>query len=293
MGDLYFNNLNIESNKLSYCVDMLRLSCKMSALDYANLIKPFSIEPCFSMYEKSAINEFKMNHNYKGVDCSFWFGYMPNSEFYNNSVSISNPKALHNFTIEFNPNKCQDNKYLIYILEHMFDIKLVSVDFACDLPFSITDLDFIPVNKSFKHILDTPNGRTYYFGKGDKRIKIYDKTKESNLDYDLTRIEISVKVDKPFKELKTVDLSSLVFPLVSSSEYQLDFSDTNLDSTLKAILFACDNGFPVSYLSRRYQQKVKDYKIKKSSIEICPSLFYKTLINYLDYYFNVINIYNI
>lgn len=287
MGDLYLNNLNIISNKLSYCVDMIRLSCKISARDFALLIKAFSNEPNISEYEKSAINEFKMNFNYKDQDCSFWFGYLPNSEFYNSNSSISNPNALHNLTVEFNPNKCKDNKFLLYLLDHMQSIKLVSCDLACDLPFPITDLDFIPVNKSFKHILDTPEGRTYYFGKGDKRIKIYDKTKEAKLDYDLTRVEISVKVDKELKDIKSVDFSDLSFPLISCREYQLDFSDTELDSTLKAILFACDNGFPISYLSRRYQEKIKSYKIKKSSIEIDLALFNKTLINYLDYYFHV------
>lgn len=266
---------------------MLRLSSKISVKDFSVFTRAFANEPLFKQYERFGLNEFKFNYNYKDEDCSFWFGFLSNSEYLKGDSSLSNPNALHNFTIEFNPNKCEDNSYLLYILSHLHNIKIVSCDLACDLPFNINQLDFIPVNKSFKHMFDTPEGLTYYFGKGDNRIKIYDKTKEANLDYDLTRVEISVKVDKDLKDIKSIDFSKLTFPIVSCSEYQTTLEDNNIDDTLKVHLWAVEHGYPVQYMSRVYQKKIKDYKIKKSPIDFDTTLFNKALINYLDYYFNI------
>lgn len=266
---------------------MLRLSCRMSVKDFSRITNYFSCEPLFKQYEQFGINEFKFNYAYKDDLCSFWFGFISNSEFIKGNASFSNPLALHNFTIEFNPNKCKDNKFLMFILKQMNDIRIVSCDLACDLPYNINQLEFIPQNKSFKHFFDTPDGLTYYFGKGDKRIKIYDKTKEANLDFDLTRIEISVKVDLLLKDIKSVDFSKLTFPIVSCSEYQTTLDDNDIDATLKVHLFALEHGYPLPYMSRVYQKKLKDFKIKKSPIEFNTSTFNKTLINYIDYYFHV------
>lgn len=292
MSSIYLDNLIInEPNKVVYCVDMLRLSCLLTPVEFDNMVKAFRFEPNAKQYEQFGLDQFKFNLSYRDENCGFWFGYISNSESINGGSNLMNVNNRHNFTLEFNPNKCKDNKFLLFVLGNMHNIKLVSCDLACDIPCSIVDLDFIPINKSHKVTFDTPDGITYYFGKGDKRIKIYDKTKESNLDFDLTRIEMSVKINKLLTDIKSIDFSSLVFPLVSIKEYQVNLEDLNIDSTLKAVLFAVDNGYPVSFLSRRYQEKVKDYKIKKSPIEIVGANFNKTLFKYLCFYFPFVNDY--
>lgn len=288
MSDLYLDNLNyIDPKNISYCVDMIRLSCPLNSYEFNNILKPFTLEPNAKMFENFQLDKFKHNVNYVGENCSFWFGWLSNSELLKGNASLQNPLVRHNFTCEFNPNKCRDNPFLQFVLDNMHDIKIVSVDLACDFPFDITELDFTSVNKSHKTTFDTPEGITYYFGKGDKRIKIYDKRKESNLDYDLTRIEMSVGLNILLKDSKSIDFSKLCFPIVSTSSYQTNLEDLSLNDTMKVVLFALDKGYPISHLSRRFQEKVKNYKIKKSLIEITPSHFNKTLVNYLDYYFNI------
>ena len=43
------------------------------------------------------------------------------------------------------------------------------------------------------------DNKTYYIGRSNNRIKIYNKKLESNLDYDLTRVEITSKIDLEYK----------------------------------------------------------------------------------------------
>lgn len=88
--------------------------------------------------------------------------------------------------------------------------------------------------------------------------KIYNKTIESNLDYSLTRYEVTLETDfdfmfeyPPFKKINFVTLC------------RTPYFSYGGDSTTDAILFAVNNGFPFKDLSRRY----KDY-IKKDLIGI-------------------------
>ena len=96
--------------------------------------------------------------------------------------------------------------------------------------------------------------------KNDGRFKIYNKKIESNLNItgDLTRIEISREVDDfPIGDLKLFSYGNM-FPSLYLSNYLYSFNDYK-DTTLLAILYAVQNGFPLKDLSRRYKEKDKNY----------------------------------
>lgn len=101
--------------------------------------------------------------------------------------------------------------------------------------------------------------KLFIFGKTDNRIKIYNKKIESNLDIkgDLTRIEISKKLDD--YEVKKICFYHFdnVFPDLYLNEYLYSFKDYE-DKTLLAILYAVQNDFPIDNLTRRYKEKVKN-----------------------------------
>ena len=81
MSDLYLDNLNyIDPKNISYCVDMIRLSCPLNSYEFNNILKPFTLEPNAKMFENFQLDKFKHNVNYVGENCSFWFGWLSNSE---------------------------------------------------------------------------------------------------------------------------------------------------------------------------------------------------------------------
>ena len=133
---------------------------------------------------------------------------------------------LYNFTVEFNPNKLKDNKILKYLFTFGKDWFLRSMDIACDVPVSIVDIVW---DRGRKRLFS--NGfydKTIYMGKGDKRVKIYNKKLESNLAIagDLTRIEVSKEFDDfPIKNIKCFDIPNDIFPVLYINKYIYSLSD--------------------------------------------------------------------
>lgn len=105
-------------------------------------------------------------------------------------------------------------------------------------------------------------------GRSNNRIKIYNKKIESNLDYELTRVEITSKIDFKVKDIFFYSYN-VKLPEIYLNDYLYTFSDYE-DKTLLAILYAVQNGYSLNDLSRRYKDKIKGlleggYKIELSN----------------------------
>lgn len=97
--------------------------------------------------------------------------------------------------------------------------------------------------------------RTYYIGRSNNRIKIYNKKIEKGLNYDLTRLEITSKLDFDVNMIEFYDYN-VALPDLFLNNYLYTFKDYE-DKTMLAILYAVQSGFNISDLSRRYKDKVK------------------------------------
>lgn len=256
---MYFDS--ITKNNITYSIDMLRLTTRISYNDFTEL--EFRINTIYAdyikkQYQSSRFVDFQYNYNIEIEEgISFWFGFLHNSEK-RNAISDT---TTYNFTIEFNPNKLKMNKLLCSILYSFSDWSLKSFDLACDLPVSI--LDIIGFDKGRRKDIKTISmgfdNKTIYIGKTDNRIKIYNKKIESNLDIEghLTRIEISKQLEN--YEIKRICFYHFdnVFPELYLNEYLYSFKDYE-DKTLLAVLYAVQNDFPLDSLTRRYKEKVKN-----------------------------------
>lgn len=108
-----------------------------------------------------------------------------------------------------------------------------------------------------------------YIGKGDGRVKIYNKKRESDLAITgvMTRVEVSRQVDDfRIYEAKYLDYDG-IFPNIYLANYVYSLSDYSKDKTLMALLYAVQSGYPMKELSRSYRCKVKElleggYKLK-------------------------------
>ena len=297
-----------DENFYNYSVDMIRISCKMSSEFFTKKIDSrLSLLPGVSRWTTTRINLFKNNYCIDDDGGrAFWVGFISNSEIYCGSGGVGNPKHKYNFTLEFNPNKIHDNSSFDKLIKYIFSLSyddyisfplewsIISCDFAFDIKENILNIGGF--DKGRKRCLKTfDNGgedKTYYIGKDDNRLKIYNKKLESNLDYECTRIELSHSLNK--KLVRTIlrngnifDLKlDKCFPNLHLKEYQYTFDDESVDSTLKAVLYAVNCGYPVNELSRRYKDKVSEFMNKKSPIKIEASRFNQSLYLVLYYYFD-------
>lgn len=98
--------------------------------------------------------------------------------------------------------------------------------------------------------------RTYYMGRTNNRIKIYNKKVESNLDREMTRIEITSKLDNVTMRNYMLYNYNVELPKLYLNNYLISFNDLE-DKTLLAVVHAVQNGFPLNDLSRRYKDKVQ------------------------------------
>jgi len=270
---------SVQDNNIVYSVDMIRLKTYISYSLFTEV--EFRFNTCWEEYvEKKwtsgrAFNFF-YNYNIKIEDgISFYFGFLHNSEKRSDNDSLS-----YNFTIEFNPNKVQDNKILLYLLDLSNEWYIKSLDMACDLRINILDIVYDKgLKRSVKSISNGFDDKTYYIGKGNGRVKIYNKKRESdlNLDYDLTRVEVSLEYDDfNIKNMIMYKIDKKVFPELWLQKYSYSFSEYK-DKTMLAILYAVQNGFPINELSRAYKTKLKNmlemgYKIKFNNVAACQAV---------------------
>lgn len=289
---LYFNNLNVtDKNEYCYCVDMLRLRCCITVEVFERCVasKLFIYKDKIESWDSTKICDFYHNYNYTDETCSFWFGFISNKEkSLSSGCSLQNEHKQFNLTIEFNPNKVKDNKLLLHILKCSTNWYVKSVDFAVDIKTNI--LNVVGFDKSQKNCLVTydcgGDNKTFYIGKGNNRVKVYNKTNESNLVYDLTRIEIT-RYFGDGDNLKNIKHWKYCgyFPELFLKDYQISIGDMQSDKTLMALVYAVNSGLPLHDLSRKYKIKVKEFLQKKKPIDIDFNCFGLVLVKYLGFYF--------
>lgn len=250
--------INEENNNVVYSVDMLRLKTYITYSTFTEIEFRFkSIWAKYISQSYTSARPFNFFYNYvieieEGK--SFYFGFLHNSE-----KRSTEERETYNFTLEFNPNKLQDNPILLYLLDISSEWYIKSLDIACDLKVNILDIIYDKGRKKSVNIISNGfDDKTYRIGKGNGKIKIYNKKIESKLDIpgDLTRVEISREYDDfPITNMVLYKFEDC-FPELFLNEYLYSFSDYK-NKTLLAILYAVQNGFPINDLTRDYKNKIK------------------------------------
>ena len=289
---LYADFNFLEENNIIYTIDMLRLKTDLTAEKFYYI--EYMLKTCYGdtikkFYNSFNIGDFKYNYVIEvGEDSSYWFGFMHNAQNCKKGA-LSNSNTTHNFTIEFNPNKVKKEGFLKFLLDFipLNSWVIKSCDFAMDLKINILDLCGFD-KKRYKDLRTFDCGydnKTYYMGRTDNRIKIYNKALESNLSNNLTRIEVSKKLDLKLLDINRFELK-INLPEIYTNDYIFSFSDYQ-DSTFLAILYAVQGGFPVNNLSRRYKEKLKStlsgrYKIDFNS-KMCLNSLRKCIWNIFNF----------
>lgn len=256
--DMYFKK--IEQDNMIYSIDKLRLKTYITYTQFSEIEFRFDFvwkQFVVNRYSSSRVSQFRYQYNLEDENGNgFWFGFLHNTE-----KLIDNQYERYNLTVEFNPNKIKQSKILMYLLQMTGDWYLRSFDLAIDIPINILDLIVDSSGRrEMKTISRGVDNKTYYFGKNDGRVKIYNKKLERGLNIvgDLTRVEISREFDDfPIRNIKLFKFGEY-FPTLYLNQYVFSFSDIeSKNRTVMALLYAVQSGFPLKDLSRKYKDKIK------------------------------------
>lgn len=244
-----------------YSLDMIRLALdfgnsSQKVVNFLDLLRDSAIDVTVDYY--SSFHPFRYRHLWTislvDTACSFTVG-----------LNIGNNPNIG--FIEYNPNKCERYQRFVElrnkIMVYAFEANLVRYDCAIDIPLRRENCKLVRERgKNYEYFIKL-DGVTEYLGRRNSNgfIKLYDKTEESKLDYDLTRLELTL-------DAKTDPLKIFPTVLLYDEQYQMILDDT-LSSTqivLIELLRQCEN--PSQYLNRLH----KDVKKK-----IAPYLADKVL----------------
>lgn len=280
-------NQKVENKNIIYSIDMLRLKTNLSYTTFTEI--EFRFKTVWKDYLKKKYTSAKICnffYNYVievGDGLSFWFGFLHNTE------KREEKNEYYSFTVEFNPNKIKDNKILMYILNLSGNWYIKSYDLAMDLKININELNLdFSGRQEMKIFSKGYDDKTIYLGKGDGRVKVYNKKKESNINMlrDLTRVEVS----RSFDDYDIRDIKFFIyddkFPSIYLNQYVYSLSDYE-DKTLLAILYAVQSGYPIKDLTKTYRKKIKNllqggYKIcfdKNSVTQVLRTTIFYYFIN--------------
>lgn len=259
---MYYCNQIQSKNGVLYSLDMVRLNFD-SGLDtkqlvsYLNSLAVINTE-CEVKYYPS-YQQYKYRHMWEVKDLTA-------KESISWSIGLDLGRNADDKTkgyIEFNPNKCE-NSMLFSDFMKVFNLctqsgrELVRYDLAIDIPLSRHLCKLIRKGKTNYEFKVKDDGVTEYLGQRNThgRIKLYDKTVESKLDFPLTRLELTIgKGHKAFEIFPTVWLYiDSIIP---------DFKGVELSTTqlvLVKLLREAEN--PTEFLrllDRHTKQKIEPY----------------------------------
>lgn len=242
---------------IEYSVDMVRLRTRIPDDFMKNFVEiKLDYEPSVKYWTNYNLEQYRHNwrieqqNPYNGV-YSYWLGYHHNS---------SKDKEKHDLVIEYNPNKCPIDGMLELILFKFYaskEIEVVSLDIAMDFEVNISYLLIDKFRKNKMKMITGGKGEddiTYYLGESDGRIKIYNKARELGIEGDLTRYEVSKKINEKIK-----DILSPTFQFKANIPPIGYLTSQPIDKTLEGLLWAVKSGYPITNLSRRHKEKVRQY----------------------------------
>lgn len=280
---------------MKYSIDMVRI--KTRVMDY-------ELYPLQQKLKNDYRVEYWQLNNYKSYQHNFRIQETEDFAFYLGLEHNTKRNIIKkDMVIEYNPNKFQisTDSILYYILFRYYreEFYVVSVDVAVDVEVPINDLYFDRNYKRSYKYFKTDTGETYYIGEGDGRVKIYDKKKEQmskgkKVDREVwTRIEYSIRLDEKIENI----LKHGYYKQISMIDIYRKTNKYNCqDKTLKALIYAVNNGYDIKELSRVYREKIKkiiiDEKldIKEEDINKCIKDYFhnynEDIRAYLELFYN-------
>lgn len=271
------------SDDFIYSIDNLRICFNLNDNYeiFLNKLEPYYVD-CEDL-------DFKCKYYHSTKFYAFEHLFTFNSFDKSRSFTIGfSQKGRHKFQydgfIDFNPNKVGDwlffNMFYDLFLQYASDLFLRRYDLAIDLPFKRLDVKLIKDRRSYHYLKD--KSVTEYLGKRSNHnyIKLYDKKVESKLDYDLTRVEITVDPEH-----------EIVFPEIKIKSFKDGLSLSDLPDTHRVLLQLLDTVedpfYYINQLGRRMKNQFEEYlKYDYIDFKFEAIVMYRLIDDVKNKYFN-------
>ena len=256
----YFNSIYIEPS--IYSIDMIRLKLDFSGSERVTNFGNFMsrVDLLYIEQYPQSFKAFSYRNLFK-VTCSNDSSFVIGLSF-NGTDSSSRYLGF----MEFNPNKVgQQEEFKAVFAElmiHCFTAEVVRWDLAVDVPLA-RDLCILTKDKrKYTLVQNSRQDKTEYLGCHNKQgfVKLYNKKIESNLDDELTRLEITVSGKCTYSEFLELCPKIDVRGEQQNFNPYLDLPDT--DVVLYELLMKCDLSERQEYfnrLGRRKKDLLKKY----------------------------------
>ena len=242
------------ASNITYSIDNLRISFDLQYEDnsnkfYSYLQKLLNCPPDevdVKYYMSIKVSAYRHLFTFKSLkdDRSFTIEFCHNSS----------RKNIYKGVIDFNPNKVGDwnffNEFYKNVNSHFYKKCIKRFDLAVDIPIQ---RDMILVEKDRREYqLIIGRTKTEYLGQRNSHnfVKVYDKKYESNLDYELTRVEITLEPTETF------NLPNISIKCLDNIDLYLDLTPT--DKVLFQLLSKIDE--PFLYIRQLEAKKKAKFK---------------------------------
>lgn len=277
----YFNNIN-DTNNFVYSCDSIRINFVINEKDLDDFVKYFDnlkrldvdvFRPCFTQYKY----KYMLKVNY-GIS-SMTIGW--------NLNGIRREDIFKGF-LDVNPNKCfnddlclKDINFIKSCCEHSA-FEIARLDLAIDIPVNRSLIRVIKDRRKYQLIQNSQEDKTEYLGQRSSGgyVKIYNKSIESFLDYDLTRVEITID---DIEHLEDIFEYSLPEIYIKNTQMKLDLTDSDLSKTqlvLIELLKQTDNpDYYLKQLNNSMSAKLKPYVFNDDTLIVYDYDCIKTVIS--------------
>lgn len=228
--------------------------------DFEFYVSGWEYRPEVDYWVGHGVKAHRHNYNFKiDKENSFYIALQHNM----GKKVLKGTKGAVDLMVKYNPNKVRSVELArllaTFFVGNPFTV-VKSFDLAIDMPINILNVFPQPEGKMSKRIIDNGgDNKTYYFKErgSNGSTKIYNKTREAKLDYDLTRYEITLTPKVSLNDMSFYNLDpNLLMPLYITGDMQLDVSVSGTD---KVLLLACLEHYEyLDELPRKKKVKIKE-----------------------------------
>lgn len=253
----YFQSFS-SPDGITYSLDKVVIDFKLktySGGDFASdlfLFLDWTSDLTYEHWEARKIGTFHHQFSFSCAhDNSFWMGVGLNT-----AGRVSNCVRL-----EYNPNKIANDYTFVKVFNRVLTLSyrqpgFVRFDLAVDIPVLRENAFLIKDARLYEECRYSKSNRTQYLGARNKpgRCKLYNKQIESNLDFPLTRFEITVGGDN----MSAAAVSAMWPKILILDDMQMAFDECVLNDTDRFIILAlmeCPD--LISELGRRKKEKIE------------------------------------
>lgn len=213
-----------------------------------DLMKSLSVMPSVNQWVGYSMSICRYNYTVSCTESTYTVGISPNWIKSNRDIDI--------VRLDYNPNKVKSEILGVFrrLCNMATNICVKRMDLAIDYKIKRRDICLIKDQRQYRTIVNSDDDKTEYLGKRNNHgsVKLYNKTIEAKLNYDLTRLEITFDFSRR-NEVEKYYPNYVYVP----SDIQLGI-DLNISSTDRVLFLACmDKPDYINMLDYRKQKKIR------------------------------------